>query len=204
MNEVLLGSVIEKVDANERKMEDQERVISELKEKVAHMPDTALLNNIKTGFEKIQTEINKISFPEIEMRELSERLLTSVMLLKQPVKQEVIQRHHVPKIIWIAASLFLLLCLVLTGWYNTNNHLKLYKANDTKYRYLKLQGSSTLNNVLGFTDNLYKVDDKMRDKVIEQEEQNQRDLEKMRRALQMEKEAKELKKQVQSNSKKEK
>jgi len=49
------------------------------------------------------------------MRALSASLQTTTMILKQPMKKEII------------------VCLVSTGWYNTYNNLEMYKANDTKY-----------------------------------------------------------------------
>ncbi|MEJ7677944.1 MAG: hypothetical protein WKG06_08790 [Segetibacter sp.] len=61
------------------------------------------------------------------------------------------------KTIWIAAALFLLVCLVSTGWYNTYNNLEMYKASDTKYRYVKLEAPAGLKKWLGEVDKLYLV-----------------------------------------------
>ncbi len=72
----------------------------------------------------------------------------------------------------------------------------MYKANDTKYRYLKLEADPGLNKWLSIIDSLYIVNPKMREAVIAKEEQNQRNFEMMQQALQMEKEAKELKQKV--------
>ncbi len=49
---------------------------------------------------------------------------------------------------------------------------------------------------MGIIDSLYIVDPKMRAAVIAKEEQNQRDFEMMQQALNMKKEAKELKQKV--------
>ena len=62
------------------------------------------------------------------MRQLAATLETIKILLKQPVKKEIVHRHHTTKTIWIAAALFLIVCLVLIGWYNTYKNLEMYKA----------------------------------------------------------------------------
>lgn len=203
MNEAIISSVIDKVDEQQRTIQEQQRAISELKEKVKHSPDnTELLSLIKTGIEKVQTGIGKISFPEKEVQELSKRLFTTNELLTKPVKQEVVQRHHVPKLIWITAILFLILCLTVAGWYQTYKDLDQYEANDTKYRYMKIKANGYLSKVLGIADSLYRTDPQLRESVIAIEEQNQKDFEKMQKAFQMERDAKELKKQVQNSGKK--
>jgi len=112
------------------------------------------------------------------------------------VKQEIIHHYHITKAIWIAAALFLIVCILSTALYITADKLKLYKANDTKYRYLKLEANPGFNKWLGIIDSLYIVNPKMRDAVIAKEEQNQRNFEMMQQALNMEKEAKELKQKV--------
>ena len=195
MNEVLLSSLIDKVDEQDRKIED-------LVKQVERMPVCEeVLNQIETQFEGLRTEVQKISFPEKVMLELSERLMTIIALLKHPVEQKIIKHHRVSKIIWIAATLLLVLCFGTAGWFATYNNLALYKANDTKYRYLKLVSNVSLSKQLGFIDSIYKTDPKMREFVIAKEEQNQRGFEVVRRAEQLENGVKTLKKKVSKKAK---
>jgi len=195
MNEALIVSLIDKVDGQERKIE-------ELKEKSEQIPSyIEVLSQVKTGIEGLRKDVQKISFLEKEMEELSERLAKSITSLKQPFEQKIIQQHQVSKGIWVAEVLFLLLCLVTTGWFSTYNKLDFYKANDTKYRYLKLVANRSLSKWLNILDSLYIVNTKVRDEVIRKEEQNLRNFEMMQKALQMEKEAKELKKKVNKKGK---
>ncbi len=141
MNEVLFNTMIDKVDAHERKIE-------QLQEKIEQLPDyTETLNLIKSREDEILVDIQKIFFPEKEMRELSATMVTGLALIRQPMKQEIIHHHHVTKITWIAAALFLIVCLLSTGWYITAAKLEMYKANDTKYRYLKLEADRGYINV---------------------------------------------------------
>ena len=190
MDEILLDSVIDKVDAHDKK-------IGELHQKIEQTPNyREAFVRIEDAINELRSDVQKISFPEKELHEFSGRLIVGINLLRQPVEQKVIHQHHFHKIIWIAVGLFLVLCLVLTGWYNTYDKLKLYKANDTKYRYLKLEADGGLLKWMRVIDSLYLVDRKMRDSVIAKEEQNQRDFEMMQKAKQMEDEARELRGKV--------
>lgn len=203
MNEVLIGSLIDKVDSQERKIGVQENLINELREKANQIPDdTAAVAQFKTALEGLRADIKKFSFPEKEMRQLAASLETTMQILKQPVKKEIMHHHHAAKTIWIAAALFLIVCLVLTGWYNTFKKLEMYKANDTKYRYVKLYGSPSLNRWLGQVDSGYIVDGNMRNAVIAREQENQRKFEMWQKSLELEKEAKELKQKVNGGVKK--
>jgi hypothetical protein len=194
MSEVLLNSMIDKLDT-------QDRRINELAEKLEHFNrQEQVLNVVDKKIEAVKSLVEKISFPEEDMRELSGNIVTSVALLKQPMQQKIIHHHHAAKIIWVTAALFLIVCLISSGWIITANNLNAYKANDTKYRYLKLQTNQSLSSVLSTTDSLYEKDEKMREAILAKEEQNEQDFKMLQRAIQMEKEAKELKKQV--NSKK--
>jgi len=197
MNEVLIGSLIDKVDAQERKIGIQESQINELREKASTTPEiTEAVSQFKTALEGLRADIKKLSFPEKEMRQLSANLETTMLILKQPVKKEITHHHHATKTIWIAAALFLIVCLVSTGWYNTYKNLEMYKANDTKYRYVKLYGWPSLNRWLGQIDSAYIVNGNMRKAVIAREELNQRNFEMMQKSAELEKEAKELKHKV--------
>lgn len=197
MNEILLGTVIDKVDAYEKKISGQEKQINELKEEVKHIGNhSEILSMIKTGMEELRTAIKQQSFPEKELRQLHTDIITNTELLKQPVKKEIIYDYHSRKAIWIAAALFLILCLMSAGWIMTAGKLNVYKANDTKYRYLKLQDNTTLNTWLSLTDSLHLMDVNMRSTVIAKEDENQKNYEIMQKALKMEKEAKELKQKV--------
>jgi len=203
MNEVLIGSLIDKVDSQERKIGVQENQINELREKANHIPDNPeAVGQFKTVVEGLRTDIKKLSFPEKEMRQLSASLETTMLILKQPVKKEIIHHHHATKTIWIAAALFFIVCLISTGWYNTNKNLEMYKANDTKYRYLKLYGWPSLNRWLGQVDSSYILDENMRNAVIAREQENQRKFEMWQKSLELEKEAKELKQKVNGGVKK--
>ena len=93
-----------------------------------------------------------------KMKELSITSDSSMSIYKLLLKNKIEHHHHVKKIIWITAGLFILLSLVCAGWYSTYKKLDGYIANDTKYRELRLNTANRgLQSYLDFTDSLYNV-----------------------------------------------
>lgn len=113
--------------------------VDAIQEKIECLPENLnALKDLHTQLSSVENIIQKISIPEKEVKELSLDLNRLTSILKQPVKNEVINHHHVPKLVWITASLFVIVCIVCSGWYATHDNLQNYIAGDTKYRYLKL------------------------------------------------------------------
>jgi hypothetical protein len=113
------------------------------------------LIDVQKQLTDIKVAITGIKFPSKQIEELSGNLATGVALLKQPVENKVLHHHHVPKIFWASGVLFAVLCLVFCGWYNTAQKLDQYRANDLKYRYLKLKTNPALHRLLVAADSIY-------------------------------------------------
>ena len=187
MSELLLNTIIDKLSM-------QSMDIDAIKEKIETLPGNLdVLKDLRTQLSSVENTIQKISFPEKEIRQLSIDLNRATSILHQPLKNEVVNHHHVPKLVWITAGLFLILCLVCSGWYLTNSKLENYIASDTKYRYLKLDTDNVLQKLLLITDSLYFQNPKMRDDVIEIEEDNNERTELQQEAEEKQKEADALK-----------
>ena len=187
MSELLLNTIIDKLTM-------QYQDIETIKERIETLPDSvAALKGLQAQLTLIEKNIQKVIFPEKEVRQLSIDLNRATLILQQPLKNEVINHHHVPKLIWIAAGLFLILCLICSGWYMTSSKLETYIAGDTKYRYLKLDTDKVLQKLLLTTDSLYYQHPKMRDDIIEIEEENKQRTELQQEADEKQKEADALK-----------
>ena len=183
MDEILMQSVIEKVDGHEKRISETQTAIN----KMSNVSEQ--IESMKDAVEKLNSSVNNISFPVRDMKDLRSQL-------SRPVTNTVEHHHHFPKILWLASGLFLGLAIVCTGWYMTGTSMKEYKASDTKYRYLKLNSNKSLQDLLSFTDSLYRTDPDMRDSVIQKEEENRKILELLQKADNMEKEAEKLKRKA--------
>lgn len=190
MDDILMKSVIEKVEAQENK-------IGEIEAAIKNIPDNTVgIADVKNAVKSIKEIAESLSFPIQEMRELSKAIIEVRDRLNRPVTSTVQHHHYIPKIIWLCIVLFVSLAVVCTGWYMTANTLTEYKANDTKYRYLKLNSNKSLLDLLYRTDSLFRTDAGLRDSVIQQEEENQRIFEMLQKANNMEREAEELKRKA--------
>ncbi len=79
----------------------------------------------------------------------------------------------------------------------TSKRLAGYKANDTKYRMLRLDTVHyRLQFFLDRADSLYRVDPDLRKSVLETEEQRRINFERLQRAERLKEEAKKLEKEV--------
>ena len=110
---------------------------------------------------------------------------------------KIIHQHHISKAIWVAAGLFIILSLESAGWLNTVNKLDQYTENDIKYRFMKLDTTAkNLQVYLDSSDARYKSDPKMRNMVIDLEDQYQKNMERLEKAEQLKQEAKDLENKV--------
>jgi len=190
MDDILTKSLIEKVEAQENK-------IAEIRAAIGSRPDNSeLIEHLNRAVESMEIIVKEISFPVQEMKELSKNITECRKQFSQPVKNDIRHHHYFPKIIWISIGLFLALGIACSGWYMTAGSLEAYRANDTKYRYLKLYGSNPLKAALFFTDSLHRIDPGMRDSVIRKEEENRQVFELLQEAERKEKEAEELKRKA--------
>lgn len=179
------------------KLERQDEKIAGLEERIKNLPDYAKdFAQVLKELVELKAIAGNISISEKGMHELSANLHTSVKLLKQPVQEKVLHHHYIPKLLWVAIGLFLLACLFFVLWLFAKENLDQFKSNDTKYRYLKLQESQNLKELLYNTDSIYLITPGLRDSVEERERQNARDLEMLQEAIKKEQEAKELREKV--------
>lgn len=150
MSEVLLQSIVEKLDAIE---------ISILKDNNSVKEDTiqTLLKEVKS----FQLDMGKLLFHFEKSTGKTSELLKNITALNlrfdHPVATQIKHSHHLHKGIWIAVGLLIFCAFLLYGWINCHNEKKAFEANDIKYRYLKVNGNSSLLKATYSTDSLYNL-----------------------------------------------
>ncbi|WP_207511069.1 hypothetical protein [Longitalea luteola] len=138
------------------KVQNQEEKIVSIEQKLNSIPNnSAEILEIKKEVLDAKIILKQISFPTTEMRELSSNLREGVTLLKQPVENKVTHHHYLSNYIYILFGTILCLCLAGIGWYNTWDKLNVFKENDIKYRFLRVQNNNYLRQLLKYTDSLY-------------------------------------------------
>src|SRR5688572_20298562 len=190
MDDILTKSLIEKVETLENKIAEIEAAIKN------PSGNAEGIEYLKSVLESLKEISEGISFPIQEMRELSRTVTECRKQLSQPVQNTVQHHHHFPKIAWLSVGLFLALTIASVGWYMTGTRVEEFKANDTKYRYLKLYSNNSLKETLFVTDSLHRAIPGMRDSVIQKEENNRQVFELLQEAKRKEKEAEALKRKA--------
>jgi hypothetical protein len=194
MNEVLMETVITKIEMQEKK-------ILEMQEKFKSQPElTEIISQFKSTIEGLKNMFKGISFSTEEMRELSTNLAVTNALLKKPVKQKVIHHHYTNKALWTAAILFNVVVILGVFLSNARDHINENRESDIKYRHIKLSNDKNLRNILQQTDSLYLADPaQMQKDVIREEERRKEQAELIRQAEEKENEAKQLKEKAKNN-----
>ncbi len=92
------------------------------------------------------------------------------MQLQQPVKQDIVHRHHINSGIAVSAALILILAVCVSWVFNLYQRMDAYQANDIKYRHLRLQVNGPVRDLPYETDSLYQTEaEKMKRSVIHEE-----------------------------------
>ena len=182
------------MEITSQKINGQDKRIAVLEERIKSIPDnTELIKKMVTNIEMLRNEAKANYLPAEKVQDFSARLDVAIGFLKAPVENKVVHEHHIPKLIWITAGLFVAFCLVCSGWYVTSSKLDSYIANDTKYRWLRLDTANRgLQSYLDGVDSLYNVWPDMRKNVLEMEEKNQLNFERLQKAERLKGEAREL------------
>lgn len=195
MNELLMQTIVDKLNS----MEDG---IKRLKEQMPTVPDySAQLAGINQSLIQAQESITRLpqqlKFPAGAVHTLTQQLDVNNDLLSRPPRQEVRHHHHVTTGLIISGILVLLLTISVCWIYNLYDRKDNYKANDIKYRYLKLQESKPLQVLLYETDSLYRKRGKaITDSVIQEEEARELRKELQEKAERKEQEAQQLREQA--------
>jgi|SRR5665647_805252 len=126
MNEVLLQTIVEKLEALE---------IALLKQPNASK-DGEASNELAMAVQSFQSEFMKFT---TEFRtnndcvnNLSKEINTLRLNFFSPKQNQVKHIHHFHKLVWITVSLFLISLLLAYGWMNCHREKKVFEANDIK------------------------------------------------------------------------
>ncbi|MCW3090485.1 MAG: hypothetical protein JWP81_1554 [Ferruginibacter sp.] len=196
MNEQTNNTQAAFMEVTMRKVETQDKKIAAIEEIVKHISgNTELIQKLLTTVEELHSDVKSNSLQPETIQNLSVQLELATTLLKQPILNKVLHHHHIPKLTWISAGLFVAFALVCSGWYLTNSRLNNFISNDTKYRWLRLDTSQrSLQIYLYRVDSLYNILPDMRKNVIETEEEYRLNFERLQKAGRLKAEAKELEK----------
>lgn len=196
----LMSQVLDQQNKTNTLIKSLENSINELRKQktMMNLPEqqTRLAATFKTLPDELKKTQSGLAETNLQLANLKEQL-------KRPVKQEVKHQHRLHKGFIIAVILFMITVgqfyylLELYGWLGD------YRANDLKYRMLKLSNSPALMRVLNDNDSIFlSNEDNIEHQVKLKEQEKEAQLEALRIADEKEQESKEWRqKAAKGNSK---
>lgn len=189
MSELLLQTIVEKLES------------LELSWKVSGVRETETVIQLKKEIEVLRQDFKILSAQNLpstsKLVELSSDIAGLNRQLKVPLQNRIEHKHVLHKGVLIAILLFLLSVLLITALVNSYQKSRQLKANDLKYRYLKIAGNNAILRLCNITDSVYqKNEDSFRTGVEHEEQRLIRQAEYLRLAGEKEREAKALKKRA--------
>ncbi|MEO5777412.1 MAG: hypothetical protein ABIQ27_10930 [Flavobacterium sp.] len=186
MSELLLQTIVEKLES------------LELAWKVSGDTEKETVVLLKKEIEFLRNDLKKppaqILPSTAKLGELSVGIDNLNRQLQVPLQNRVEHTHELHKGVLISISLFLLSVVLVWALLNSYQYNKQYKANDLKYRYLKVANNAGILKLCNFTDSLYQKNEDSFKTGVEQEEQRLlQQAENFRIAGEKEREAKSLK-----------
>ena len=191
MSEILLQTIVEKLEA----------LSVAILKKDTTGGDEKLYNDFVKEIKTFQPEIkmfrDSLKLNNDKISSLNQSLNNYRFQLGQPVKNNVEHRHVLHKGIWVAAILFNIALFLTIALNNSLQSKKQYKANDIKYRYLKLTGDKSSLKILFHADSLYNINaEAIIKRTLQEEQRLAKQAEMLRLADEREKELKELKRKA--------
>ena len=177
MNEVLLQTIVEKLEALEISLLKQSEPAKDGESSKAL---TSVIKSVQSELMKLRSECRTNTDC---VTNLSKEIDTLRLNFADPKQNQVKHIHHFHEQIWISLSLFIVSLLCAYGWMNCHIEKKQFEANDIKYRFWKANGNASLLKIIYRTDSLYELDkNNFEDQVLEVEHQIKEQVKKYRLA----------------------
>ena len=185
MSELLLQTIVEKLESLELAWkvsgDTEKETVVQLKKEVE-----ILRNDLKKLPAQILPSIAKLGDLSVGVDSLSRQL-------QVPLQNRIKHKHELHKGVLIAIALFLWSVVLIWALINSYQNITLYKANDLKYRYLKVTDNTAILKLCRITDSLYQNnEDSFRIGVEKKEQRLIQQAEDLRLAGEKEREAKSL------------
>ncbi len=171
MEPLIIDTIIEKVESSVNRLDEQEKFMTEISQKVAVITDQSnSIKNVAEVVKKLQENMNAVRWPVKEMTEMSGRLARNNELLSNPRKTKQVIFHTAGKLLWVVIGFFIGLVFLIMGWINTSNKLDLYRMHDIMWRYINLTNQSQNLEYLHAVERLYFADPEKMKSLVEKEE----------------------------------
>jgi hypothetical protein len=174
MDNILVETIIEKVDGHEKRLFQNEIILKNMEEGMSDI--SGLGANIKKLEEvvgQVQERMSEKIWPIEKLNELSLRLKMNNDLLLNPVKTKTKVVHTAGKLGWVILFLSCFVIFLTIGLFETVRMLHQNQMNDLLWRYVKVTNKDQNLEYLQAIEKHYLKNPESMKAFIEQEELNQ-------------------------------
>jgi hypothetical protein len=186
MDQILLETVVDKLNTTGARLDNQEEELLELSKKIHTLDDQSSSNNeLMELVKQLQNNMTAIRWPVREMEKMSERLAQNNELLSSPRTTKKVVFHTAGRLIWVVIGLFIGAILLTIGWIDTSREMEKYRMNDLLWRYTKINQAQSLDYFQD-VEKMYISDPGKMESAVEKEELRLKQLDELaKRALEI-------------------
>ena len=171
MDELIIDTIIDKVNAGEKRLDANEKLIADMDKKLYGSKDqSANQKQILELIKQLQEGMKEVKWPVKEIAEMSFRLRQNNDFLANPKKTKQVVFHTAGKLAWIITGLFIVIISLVIQLLNISNNLDQYKMNDLMWRYIKLSNNSQNLEYLQSVERMYLTSPEKMKILVEKEE----------------------------------
>lgn len=165
MIEVLLETVVAKLESQEKKLNQLQNSLSDLRS----LKDS--VDAIHKALQIANAKINLISTHNKELSDLSFKLHATTENLVRMKEGKRSRNLNLHKAIWVAVALLIIITSLAVLLFQERSKVKNLLEADIKYRYLKVNANQSVKKLLKQSDSLYTYDPRVMEELIIQKEQ---------------------------------
>jgi hypothetical protein len=171
MDALVIDTIIDKVNAGDKRLEANEKLVIEMDKKLSGFTDqSGNQKHILGLIMKLQDEMTEIRWPVNQIAEMSSRLKQNNDLLANPVKTKHTIVHTAGKLGWIIAGLSVVIISLVILLINVGSKMDHLKMNDMMWRYIKIGSHSQNLEYLHQIERTYLDDPEKMQSEVEKEE----------------------------------
>jgi uncharacterized phage infection (PIP) family protein YhgE len=171
MNDIIIETVVEKINAHENRLNDQQKSAQAMNETISTLKsESEQVHKMISTINELQAGLARLNLPVSEMEKLKSTIALNNHLLQNPTQQKIIHVHTGGKMLWSLIGATVLIILLVIGWINTWGSLKQYRMHDMCWRYLKIHLDTKQLQSLQNIERQYQQDADEMTGMVEQQE----------------------------------
>jgi hypothetical protein len=178
-----MGSVVKETTAQTKRMSEQMSDLPLYGQQMEVMGDS--LRKLEEGFEKMKQTVGQLSgdigalpdkvvAPMSAIAGLRSALSNHSQLFEKPLRKDVHYRHFVGWPVTVIFIMGIVMMVLVVGWWNAGDRASDNKQGELKYRFVKLQGNTAVQQAVNAAEEAWQTDPDQFKKLVEAGEEQDR------------------------------